>query len=186
MGSSSAAVRRASAGGEASRTGSLMGASAPRLNNLPRLGGNRQHHTGRCLFRVRVSQGASSLRIGRWPHPRRERASTPTLAAAMRSRTMKSSAIKRHWLLASAGTVVGIAAWTAAGPINPPAGPVASSYKTLTEVEPRVVVNATNTPGDANSVYRITASGSYYLDQNLTCVSGKHGIKIDAENVTLD
>ena len=33
-----------------------------------------------------------------------------------------------------------------AGPLNPPSGPVTSTYKTLTEVEPRVPVSATNTP----------------------------------------
>jgi parallel beta-helix repeat protein len=73
-----------------------------------------------------------------------------------------------------------------AGPIFPPAGPVTSTYKTLTEVEPRIAINATNTPGDANSVFRITQSGSYYFAGNITGVAAKHGIEIAAPNVTID
>ena len=73
-----------------------------------------------------------------------------------------------------------------AGPLNPPAGPVASSYKTLSEVEPRIAINATNTPGDAGSTFKITQPGAYYLSGNVTGVSAKAGIVIAADNVTLD
>jgi parallel beta-helix repeat protein len=76
-----------------------------------------------------------------------------------------------------------------AGPLNPPAGPVTSTNKTLTEVEPRTSINATNTPGDNDatpSVYKITQSGSYYLTGNLNGAAGKHGIEIAAQNVTID
>ena len=73
-----------------------------------------------------------------------------------------------------------------AGPLTPPVGPITSTYKTLTEVEPRIAVNATNTPGDANSLYKITQPGSYYLTGNITGVVGKHGIEIVASGVTLD
>lgn len=73
-----------------------------------------------------------------------------------------------------------------AGPLNPPAGPVTSSYKTLTEVEPRIAINAVNTPGDFESLYVINASGSYYLTGNIFAASGKKGIKINAAGVTLD
>jgi len=73
-----------------------------------------------------------------------------------------------------------------AGPINPPAGPAASTYKTLTEVEPRIAINLTNTPGDADSLFKITQRGSYYLTGNTTGVVGKHGIEIAASGVTLD
>lgn len=79
-----------------------------------------------------------------------------------------------------------LSASTLAGPLNPPAGPVTSSYKTLSEVEPRTAVNATNTPGDVEAIYVISASGSYYLSGNITGTSGKKGIKITASNVTLD
>ena len=73
-----------------------------------------------------------------------------------------------------------------AGPLDPPAGPVTSTAKTLGEVEPRIAVNATNTVGDANSLLRISQPGSYYLTGNITGVAAKHGIKIDASGVTLD
>jgi len=52
--------------------------------------------------------------------------------------------------------------------------------------EPRIAINATNTPGDATSLYKITAPGSYYLTGNVTGVAAKSGIKIDASNVSID
>jgi len=73
-----------------------------------------------------------------------------------------------------------------AGPLNPPAGPITSTNKTLTEVEPRIAINATNTPGDANSLFKITQPGSYYLTGNITGVAAEHGIEITASGVTLD
>jgi parallel beta-helix repeat protein len=73
-----------------------------------------------------------------------------------------------------------------AGPLNPPAGPVTSTYKTLTEVEPRIAINAANTPGDADSLFKVTQPGSYYLTGNITAVANKHGIEIAASGVTLD
>lgn len=74
-----------------------------------------------------------------------------------------------------------------AGPITPPPGPVASTFKTLTEVEPRIAINATNTPGDADSAFRIAISGSYYLTGNIIVTAAdKHGIEIAASGVTID
>jgi hypothetical protein len=78
------------------------------------------------------------------------------------------------------------AAMVFAGPLNPPAGPVASSYKTLTDVEPRIALSAATTPGDADSTFKITQRGSYYLTGNLLGQAGKHGIKITVSNVTVD
>lgn len=83
--------------------------------------------------------------------------------------------------------IVGAAAcavWS--GPLNPPAGPITSTYKTLTEVEPRIAVNAANTPGDADSLFKIVQPGSYSLTGNITGVVGKHGIEIASSGVTLD
>lgn len=82
--------------------------------------------------------------------------------------------------------VLAAAAWLYAGPLNPPSGPIASTGKTLTEVEPRIAINSTNTPGDADSVYRISASGSYYLPGNMVAGTGKSAIEIAASNVTID
>ena len=61
-----------------------------------------------------------------------------------------------------------------AGPLNPPSGPVAPTQKPLAEIEPRIAINNTNTPGDADSLFRITSSGSYYLTGN---IDGKSTVK---------
>jgi len=82
--------------------------------------------------------------------------------------------------------VVGVAWFTSAGDLNPPGGSIAPTHKTLTQVEPRVAINQTNTPGDADSVFRIGQSGSYYLSGNVAGVVGKHGVEIAASGVTVD
>jgi hypothetical protein len=69
-----------------------------------------------------------------------------------------------------------------AGPLDPPAGPIAPTPGP----EPRTAISATNTPGDADSLYKITQPGSYYLTGNITGVVGKHGIEIAASGVTID
>jgi len=76
-----------------------------------------------------------------------------------------------------------------AGPLTPPVGPVAPTAKPLAEIEPRIAINATNTPGDNDatpSLFKITAPGAYYLTGNITGEVGKHGIEIVASNVTID
>src|SRR5690606_32751390 len=74
---------------------------------------------------------------------------------------------------------------TEAGPLNPPAAPN-PTMKTLDQIEPRTAINSVNTPGDADSVFRITSPGSYYLTGNVTGVSGDRGIEVAANNVTID
>ncbi|QOI99956.1 MAG: right-handed parallel beta-helix repeat-containing protein [Phycisphaeraceae bacterium] len=84
--------------------------------------------------------------------------------------------------------IVGLAATgglLVAGPLSPPAGPVASTYKTLADIEPRVALSDLNTPGHAYAHYVITQPGSYYLAGNLQ-VTKMFGIDIQASNVTLD
>jgi parallel beta-helix repeat protein len=73
-----------------------------------------------------------------------------------------------------------------AGPLDPPSGPVASTAKPLEEVEPRIAINATNTPGDLDSLFKIIQPGSYYLTGNITGVAAKYGIEIAASGVTID
>jgi parallel beta-helix repeat protein len=73
-----------------------------------------------------------------------------------------------------------------AGPLTPPVGPVAPTAKPLAEVEPRIAINLANTPGDANSLFRITQPGSYYLTGDITGVTGKSGIEIASSRVTID
>ncbi len=65
-----------------------------------------------------------------------------------------------------------------AGDLNPPAGPVAPTQRTP--------ISANTTPGDADSTFKITQPGSYYLTANLTGEIGKHGIEIAASGVTID
>ncbi|MDX2145906.1 MAG: right-handed parallel beta-helix repeat-containing protein [Planctomycetota bacterium] len=91
--------------------------------------------------------------------------------------------------LICSAAVLGSAALLTAGPLTPPSGPVASSYKTLSEVEPRIAINSTNTPGDSDtspSLFKITQPGSYYLTTNVAGVAGKNGIEITASGVTVD
>ena len=99
----------------------------------------------------------------------------------------------------------------AQGPIAPLPGPPVASMKTLLEVwnaangaqtgivavqtgvtslvaakEPRIAINATNTPGNSLNTFRISEKGSYYLTGNFTGSSGKIGIEITSNNVTID
>ncbi|MCA9293886.1 MAG: right-handed parallel beta-helix repeat-containing protein, partial [Phycisphaerales bacterium] len=49
-------------------------------------------------------------------------------------------------------------------------------------------INATNTPGDADSIFNISAPGSYYLTANIQAqvFSNKHGIEITTSGVSID
>jgi len=82
-------------------------------------------------------------------------------------------------------TIAGVAILNA-GPLDPPAGPITGTFRTLAEIEPRTPINSTTCPGDADSLYKVTEPGSYYLTGNLTGVSGKSGIEIAASHVTVD
>jgi len=85
------------------------------------------------------------------------------------------------------GVLLAACASAGGGPLVPPAGPIAPTHKTLSEVEPRIAVNDTNTPGvGSTAVYKITAPGSYYLTGNVAATANKNAIGIYANNVTLD
>ena len=84
-----------------------------------------------------------------------------------------------------AATVGGII-WVSAGNLDPPGGAIGPTMKTLTEVEPRIAINATNTPGDDFSTFMITQPGSYYLTGNVTGAVNANGLTIDADDVTVD
>jgi parallel beta-helix repeat protein len=58
-----------------------------------------------------------------------------------------------------------------AGDLNPPAGPVAPTQRTP--------INANMTPGDADSVFKITQAGSYYLVGNIAGVASKSCIEVE-------
>lgn len=63
---------------------------------------------------------------------------------------------------------IGTAGVLCFGPLSPPSGAVTSTNKTLAEVEPRIAINSTNTPGNAGSSFVITQPGSYYLTASIT------------------
>ncbi len=65
-----------------------------------------------------------------------------------------------------------------AGPLNPPPGPIASTYKTLTEVQPRTPISSVP--------FTISSRGSYYLTQSMSVPTGQVGITINALGATLD
>jgi len=87
--------------------------------------------------------------------------------------------MKRHTLKSAAPflalSVLATMVWLYAGDLNPPAGPVAPTLKTLDEVEPRTPISSLP--------FTIDTSGSYYLTQSL---AGSTGITIDVDDVTLD
>ena len=58
--------------------------------------------------------------------------------------------------------------------------------KTLDQVEARIPIDAVHTPGDGVSLFVISQPGSYYLTGGITGVSGKAGIAVLADNVSID
>ncbi|HEU5395644.1 MAG TPA: right-handed parallel beta-helix repeat-containing protein [Verrucomicrobiae bacterium] len=67
-----------------------------------------------------------------------------------------------------------------------PAGAPAATMKSLDQVEPRVPVDATHTPGDSQSLYIIRQPGSYYLTANVAAAPGSYGIAFRTNDITLD
>lgn len=66
--------------------------------------------------------------------------------------------------------------------LPPPPGPIDESGRW----GPRIEINQNAAPGDADSIFRISAPGSYYLTSNLVGLAGKTGIEIASANVTID
>lgn len=94
----------------------------------------------------------------------------------------------KNYLLAESIAIISLLAPVGAfgqGTLAPPGAP-APTMKSLDQVEARTIVNAANTPGDASSTFIISQPGSYYLTGNITGGAGKHGISIQADDVTLD
>ncbi len=85
------------------------------------------------------------------------------------------------WMLLTIG--IATVPWAFSGNLDPGAPP-APTMKTLDQVQPRTPVQTL--AGDATALYVISQPGSYYLTANLTGVSGKDGILINTDNVTVD
>ncbi|MEL6329075.1 MAG: hypothetical protein AAFR38_05400 [Planctomycetota bacterium] len=66
--------------------------------------------------------------------------------------------------------------------LQPPAGVPGETGRFGVATE----INADNTPGDANSSFKIRASGSYYLSRDVLVQPGFVGIEIAADSVTID
>ncbi len=82
--------------------------------------------------------------------------------------------------------VVCVVVVSIAGPLNPPGGPPASTFKTLDEIEPRRPINDVFTPGGADAQHIISSSGSYYLTGPLTVSGINYAIEVRAPDVTID
>ncbi len=98
----------------------------------------------------------------------------------METKQNKSSKIV---FLAVIALVCSWAMFSNAGSLNPSAPP-GPTMKTLDEVEPRIPVQTLSASGTA--LYVISQSGSYYLTGNINGETDKHGIEIDANNITID
>lgn len=92
--------------------------------------------------------------------------------------------------LASLASLIVLAACPAAahaqGSLTPPPGPPAPVMKSLDQLEPRTPLSLATTPGDADSVFLITAPGSYYLTGPLSVPAAFSGIEVASDGVTID
>ena len=85
-----------------------------------------------------------------------------------------------------AGIAITLALTAIGGPLSPPAGPVASTYKTIDETPLSKPVGARFTPGDAEASFVIAAPGRYHLTENVFGGVGFDAISIEADGVILD
>lgn len=94
----------------------------------------------------------------------------------------------RRLLLGAAGLAgaAAIARLAKGGPLDPPAGPVLPTGRTLLEIEPRTPIGDATTPGNAQATYVISQPGSYYLTSRVVTQGGRAGILIAADDVTID
>ncbi len=77
-----------------------------------------------------------------------------------------------------------IAGHACGGEIEPPAGPIAPTMKSLDQIEPRICIN--DLPGNQGAVHVITESGNYYLTGDIHGEAGKSGIVVDLATDTTD
>jgi hypothetical protein len=73
------------------------------------------------------------------------------------------SVVKLNLQLVAFLALAALAAVLAQGPLTPPADAPAPTMKTLDQLEPRTKINAVNTPGNADSQFKITRAGSRWM-----------------------
>lgn len=73
-----------------------------------------------------------------------------------------------------------------AGNLNPDPGPVSPTMKTLDDIEPRIPLGIGTSPSSPTASIFIDQPGSYYLTGDITGESGKVGIAVVADDVTID
>ena len=84
-----------------------------------------------------------------------------------------------------AGIAITIALTAMGGPLDPPAGPVAPTLKTLDEVEPSTPIETL--AGDATARHLVTQPGAYHLTGNMTAAfAGEPLIEVASFGVTID
>ncbi|MEM8835023.1 MAG: hypothetical protein AAGD00_04300 [Planctomycetota bacterium] len=92
---------------------------------------------------------------------------------------------QRHTPTIAAGSaIVILGSVLLAGPLNPPAGPVQPTGRTLELINPRTPLGS-SIAGTSAGAQAITSPGAYYLTGNVV-VSGSTGITISAHDVVLD
>ncbi|MFT3686773.1 MAG: right-handed parallel beta-helix repeat-containing protein [Phycisphaerales bacterium] len=107
----------------------------------------------------------------------------PQLAQLAAEASMPSTSADRRALImglggVAAGAFLASSRTAQAGPIAPPSGPITSTGRTLSEIEPRTPI--TQLP------FTITASGCYYLTGDLNTSSTGTAITVSTSGVTID
>jgi len=64
-----------------------------------------------------------------------------------------------------------------AGDLNPPAGPIEATMKSLDAIEPRICLN--DLPGSPTAMHVITQPGQYFLRADVSVAGGRFGIGIE-------
>lgn len=112
---------------------------------------------------------------------------------------MESKRMDRRYLLAGIGGAVAgtlLSNRALAGSLTPPAGPITSTGKSLTELSDRIArtpvgvaepcIPVESLPKSATGQFVISESGSYLVTRNIQGQPGMNGIEVLADNVDID
>ncbi len=98
-------------------------------------------------------------------------------------------AYNRTHITACIALMTAICGHAVGGDINPPAGAIAPTMKSLDRIEPRVCIN--DLPGSSEAMHVISEPGNYYLAADIVGEPGKSGIMIvldedsDNDNISI-